>query len=508
MAVKKELSQTMPGYGWNILQALVVDITPDSKVKNAMNEINAAQRIRQAANDKAEAEKILVVKAAEADAESKYLQGVGISRQRQAIVEGLRESVVQFTDNVSDISSQDVMELMLMTQYLDTMKDIGASSKSSTVFIPSNPGDGLNQMRQGFMEGAAAAPGQRMLRDGRRQQTRNLRRTDCHTRLCPEMAAKVDLEAAGDDVPQVGVHETKTVDVQAKVAELFLKPLKARFSSRKADVDSKQPDSSVGFVEGFLHVLVAAGCCFGFFVAGTAVAIALACAAASAYMENNVDDPLANAAIDQSAAFSLGFRVMVTIFGVVAAVLAVLGAVGISLFLAWKRTTGTSKVPESTLAFAGFCLGVSAVLGVMMLPPLGASALTGIPWKEIMVANGLFLATEILLSPFKSENLLVSKRRTDSTSDEANEDGDQDQNDGDGTPNACVKFILDCVVDTSKQLLTAFLIFHVMVKARGAFQDPHHVARNTALIFGVFHQSLLVVFFPVLFPSIFPETHG
>ncbi|CAK9087087.1 Hypersensitive-induced response protein 1 (OsHIR1) [Durusdinium trenchii] len=157
MAVKNELSETMPSFGWNILQALVVDITPDSKVKNAMNEINAAQRIRQAAGDKAEAEKILVVKAAEADAESKFLQGVGISRQRQAIVEGLRESVVQFTDNVSDISSADVMQLMLMTQYLDTMKDIGASSKATTVFIPSNPGEGLEQVR-GRRHGGGQAP--------------------------------------------------------------------------------------------------------------------------------------------------------------------------------------------------------------------------------------------------------------------------------------------------------------------------------------------------------------
>mmetsp|Transcript_17698 Transcript_17698/g.28649 ORF Transcript_17698/g.28649 Transcript_17698/m.28649 type:complete len:220 (+) Transcript_17698:544-1203(+) len=84
-AVKKELANTMPGFGYNILQTLVTDITPDAKVKQAMNEINAAQRTRVAATDKAEADKILVVKAAEADAESKYLAGVGVARQRQAV---------------------------------------------------------------------------------------------------------------------------------------------------------------------------------------------------------------------------------------------------------------------------------------------------------------------------------------------------------------------------------------------------------------------------------------
>lgn len=83
-----------------------------------MNQINAAQRMRVAATDKAEAEKILVVKAAEADAESKYLSGVGIARQRKAIIEGLRESVVLFSDQVPDTRPKDVMDIVLMTQYV------------------------------------------------------------------------------------------------------------------------------------------------------------------------------------------------------------------------------------------------------------------------------------------------------------------------------------------------------------------------------------------------------
>jgi len=52
----------MDNYGYFIVQALVTDICPDGTVKRAMNEINAAQRLRVAAADKAEAEKILKVK--------------------------------------------------------------------------------------------------------------------------------------------------------------------------------------------------------------------------------------------------------------------------------------------------------------------------------------------------------------------------------------------------------------------------------------------------------------
>ncbi|KVD98104.1 Band 7 protein, partial [Cynara cardunculus var. scolymus] len=74
-----------------IVQTLIVDIEPDEHVKRAMNEINAAARLRMAATEKAEAEKILQIKRAEGEAESKYLSGLGIARQRQAIVDGLRD---------------------------------------------------------------------------------------------------------------------------------------------------------------------------------------------------------------------------------------------------------------------------------------------------------------------------------------------------------------------------------------------------------------------------------
>jgi len=114
--------KSMDSYGYFIVQALVTDIEPDATVKKAMNEINAAQRLRVAATDKAEAEKILRVKAAEAEAESKFLGGQGIARARKAIIEGLRESVTEFTEAVPGTTSQHVMDLILMTQYFDALK--------------------------------------------------------------------------------------------------------------------------------------------------------------------------------------------------------------------------------------------------------------------------------------------------------------------------------------------------------------------------------------------------
>ena len=138
-AVKIELSHVMEGFGYGILKALVTDIEPDRRVKEAMNEINAAQRMRVAANEKGEAERILKVKYAEGDAQSKALQGRGIADQRRAIVEGLRESVDEFITAVPGTTATDVMNLVLMTQYFDMLKEIGASSRSNAILIPHSP---------------------------------------------------------------------------------------------------------------------------------------------------------------------------------------------------------------------------------------------------------------------------------------------------------------------------------------------------------------------------------
>jgi regulator of protease activity HflC (stomatin/prohibitin superfamily) len=139
-AVKQELDADMAGFGYEIVNVLVTDIVPDAKVKSAMNDINAAQREQVAANARGEAEKILVVKKAEAEAESKALQGQGIANQRKAIIEGLQGSIEQFQKVVGTASTSEVMQLVLVTQYFDTIKSIGELDKTNTLFLSHAPG--------------------------------------------------------------------------------------------------------------------------------------------------------------------------------------------------------------------------------------------------------------------------------------------------------------------------------------------------------------------------------
>jgi regulator of protease activity HflC (stomatin/prohibitin superfamily) len=160
IAIKVGLDDVMKTYGYAIDQALVTDIEPDEKVKAAMNDINAAQREQVAATARGEAEKILKVKQAEAEAQSKALQGQGIANQRKAIIEGLKDSVEAFSKAVEGSTPHDVMMLVLVTQYLDTMKEIGANDKSNTIFVSHSPaaiGDLFRQMQEAIMIGQKGA---------------------------------------------------------------------------------------------------------------------------------------------------------------------------------------------------------------------------------------------------------------------------------------------------------------------------------------------------------------
>lgn len=127
-ATMDQLESVMKDYGYEILNTLVTDLSPDARVKASMNEINASKRLKEAASHKAEADKVQQVKAAEADAEARYLSGLGVARQRKAIVSGLQESISEFSEEVDGVTSKDVMDILLLTQYFDTLKDVGANS--------------------------------------------------------------------------------------------------------------------------------------------------------------------------------------------------------------------------------------------------------------------------------------------------------------------------------------------------------------------------------------------
>ena len=160
IAIKEGLDDVMRTYGYAIDQALVTDIEPDDKVKAAMNEINAAQREQVAATARGEAEKILKVKQAEAEAESKALQGQGIANQRKAIIEGLKESVEAFSKAVEGSTPKDCHDAGPRHAVSRHDERNRRQRQSNTILMSHSPaaiGDLFRQMQDAVMIGKKAA---------------------------------------------------------------------------------------------------------------------------------------------------------------------------------------------------------------------------------------------------------------------------------------------------------------------------------------------------------------
>eukprot|EP00474_Spongospora_subterranea_P011065 CRZ11523.1 hypothetical protein [Spongospora subterranea] len=129
-----------------------------------MNEIVRQQRLKMAAEDQGETARILAVASAEAegqkiriqaaaDAEAKFLNGEGMARQRAAIINGMRDDVSHFSNVVDDVGARDVLHLIILTQYLDTLRDVAHKSSGNSMFVPHGPGSVTalsEQIRQGF----------------------------------------------------------------------------------------------------------------------------------------------------------------------------------------------------------------------------------------------------------------------------------------------------------------------------------------------------------------------
>ena len=151
IAVKSELNDAMMEYGYDIIKTLVTDIDPDPQVKEAMNRINASEREKVAAQFEGDAQRILIVEKAKAEAESKRLQGQGIADQRREIARGLEESVDVL--NRVGINSQEASALIVVTQHYDTLQAIGGETNSNLILLPNSPQAGsqmLNDMVASF----------------------------------------------------------------------------------------------------------------------------------------------------------------------------------------------------------------------------------------------------------------------------------------------------------------------------------------------------------------------
>jgi len=157
MHIQETLHRQMADYGYEIVKALVTNIEPDQKVKDAMNNINAAQRNQVAAAAQGDAQKTLAVKKAEGERETMRLQGEGVAAERKAIAEGLHESLEIIAQHGLDM--REAMALVALTQYTDMIRTLGEGAKTNTILMPHSPSgvsDVMTQIRDGILVGDLA----------------------------------------------------------------------------------------------------------------------------------------------------------------------------------------------------------------------------------------------------------------------------------------------------------------------------------------------------------------
>ncbi len=159
-AVNQQLSISMTEFGFLIRNALVNEVRPAEEVVTAMNRVQASENEKTAAKLQGEAAKFKTVLHAEAEAEAKRLQGEGIAAQREAIVRGLSVSVESLRTAMPTADPQTLMNLVLINQYFDAMRDISTGDKAKVIFVPSGPGayrDISDQLFQSFVNAGEAS---------------------------------------------------------------------------------------------------------------------------------------------------------------------------------------------------------------------------------------------------------------------------------------------------------------------------------------------------------------
>ncbi len=135
--IQGDLEKQFNEWGMVIKSFQITNVNFPLTITDAMSEVVASQQLRKAAENKGEAVKIQAIKEAEGEKERKRLQGEGIALEREAIAEGLKKSI-EVVQKATNQNSTEIMAILNLTQYLDTLKSVGMSNNSKVIFLDSN----------------------------------------------------------------------------------------------------------------------------------------------------------------------------------------------------------------------------------------------------------------------------------------------------------------------------------------------------------------------------------
>ena len=121
---------------WYIVDSIQVrDVKLDSTVMHAMNKVVETEKFKEAAMNEAEAKKIMQVKEAEAEMESKILLWQGMAGQRLKIAEWFKESINMIKWADKSLNAKSILDFLLDSSRIETLWNIGKDWNSKLIYL-------------------------------------------------------------------------------------------------------------------------------------------------------------------------------------------------------------------------------------------------------------------------------------------------------------------------------------------------------------------------------------
>jgi len=134
-AIEARLREKLSTFGFTLDSIQVRDVHLENSVMSAMNKIVETEKFKEAAMNEAEAKKIMQVKEAEAEKESKILLWEWMAGQRMKIAEWFKESVdlIKMTDD--SLNAEKVLAFLLDSSRIETLWSIWNKENSKLIYL-------------------------------------------------------------------------------------------------------------------------------------------------------------------------------------------------------------------------------------------------------------------------------------------------------------------------------------------------------------------------------------
>ncbi len=133
--IEEKLRAKLKEFGYTLDSIQVRDVKLAPAVMTAMNKVVETQKFKEAALNEGEAKKIMQVKEAEAEKESKILLWEWMAGQRLKIAEWFQESIQMIKWADDSLDAKDILEFLLDSSRIETLGNIGDNQNTKLIYL-------------------------------------------------------------------------------------------------------------------------------------------------------------------------------------------------------------------------------------------------------------------------------------------------------------------------------------------------------------------------------------